>query len=80
MTPATEYKPSKMPAKVFTLAEIKGRVDDVYRQHAADDIERNQVVRIGLGIFEEMRWLIGEVEKNQPSDDQPRSEKKAKAA
>lgn len=79
MTPATEYKPSKMPTKEFTLDEIESRVNDVYKQHASDDIERNQVVRIGLGIFEEMRWLIGELRKFQPSDS-PQSGKKAKAA
>lgn len=54
-----------MPVKCSspkTLARIRGRIKDIYRNHGAE-IERGHFVpQVASIIFKEMRWLLNEVE------------------
>lgn len=72
------FRDLKMNPKVYTLEEIEARVNDVFKQHAEEDIVRNQPVRMGLGIFLEMKWLCEQLRKS--TDDKPQSVGKKNAA
>lgn len=79
LTPPTKAHERVMPPPEFTLDDIEAEVADNFKQHSADDIERNSIVRTGLHFVLKMKWLCEQLRKQQPSDAPP-SEKKAKAA
>lgn len=47
-----------------TLADIRRRVADCYKSHG-EAIEQNEFLRFGAGLFAEMKFLLGEVDRLQ---------------